>query len=295
MVMPNLSEGVQVFVVIYVLVIGLLFVTSRFWSPVLGRLRRALGFSTTSPATRTPDFVADNAALVSPAFRPGAPRPPRLKVPPDLASLDEAGLRSYGYRLGLCAQIVGFVATHNPTGFPIGLFREWYEDRWVAVQPACGVGAEQYLGEALRAIPADVGGHDEVVGRFASGARYAEMSDLVHFCGQAFAASRAGSPVHEAVIALADRLAVAVAFGGEDVAPADEEERALLERKLEVDFLQAPEAKQAHLRRMHGYFRRRLVELRDDPQAERRAERMADCRRHMEEHERLLAWLGACV
>jgi hypothetical protein len=32
--------------------------------------------------------------------------------------------------------------------------------------------------------------------------------------------------------------------------------------------------------------------LRDDPAAERRAERMADCRRHMEEHERLLRCLG---
>jgi hypothetical protein len=38
-----------------------------------------------------------------------------------------------------------------------------------------------------------------------------------------------------------------------------------------------------------------LVQLRDDPQAERRAERMADCRRHLEEHEKLLAWLGSSV
>lgn len=291
----NVSEAVQVFVLIYVLVIAALFVTSRFWSPALGKVWRAFGFSAAKPTTSTPAVVADAAVLVSHSFRSGAPRPPRLKVPPDLASLDEAGLRSYGHRLGLCAQIVGFVATHNPTGFPIGLFREWYEDRWMAVEPACGVGAEQYLGEALRAIPADVGGHDEVVGRFASEARYAEMSDLVHFCGQAFAASRAGSPVHEAVIALADRLAVAVAFGGEDVAPADEEERSLLERKLEVDFLEQVPSKVAHLRRMHAFFRQRLIALRDDPAGERRSERMADCRRHMEEHERLLSWLGSSV
>lgn len=291
----NVSEGVQVFVLIYVLVIAALYVTSRFWSPALGKVWRALGFSAAKPMTSTPAVVADAAVLVSHSFRPGAPRPPRLKEPPDLATLDAAGLRGYGHRLGFCAQIVGYVATQNPTGFPIGLYREWYEARWALVEAACGVGAEQYLGEALRAVPTDIAGHDEVVGRFASEARYAEMADLVHFCGQAFAASRAGSPVHEAVIALADRLAVAGAFGGDDVAPADDEERSLLERKLEVDFLQAPEAKHAHLRRMHGFFRRRLMELRDDPQAERRTERMADCRRHMEEHERLLAWLGSSV
>jgi hypothetical protein len=291
----NVSEGVQVFVLIYVLVIVALFVTARFWSPALGKVWRALGFSTAKPTTSTPAVVADAAVLVSHSFRPGAPRPPRLKEPPSLASLDAAGLRGYGHRLGLCAQIVGFVATHNPTGFPIGLFREWYEARWMAVEPACGVGAEQYLGEALRAIPTDEAGHDAVVARFASEARYVEMADLVHFCGQAFAASRAGSPVHDAVVALSDRLAVAGAFGGVVAAPADEEERSLLELKLEVDFLETAEAKHDHLRRMHGFFRRRLVELRDDPQAERRAERMADCRRHLEEHEKLLAWLGSSV
>jgi hypothetical protein len=62
---------------------------------------------------------------------------------------------------------------------------------------------------------------------------------------------------------------------------------------LEVDFLTAPEAKIAHLRRMHGFFRSRLIALRDDISAERRGERMADYRRHMEEQERLLRWLGS--
>jgi hypothetical protein len=88
---------------------------------------------------------------------------------------------------------------------------------------------------------------------------------------------------------------VAGAFGGVVAAPVDDEERSLLELKLEVDFLETAEAKHEHLRRMHGFFRRRLVELRDDPQAERRDERMADCRRHLEEHEKLLAWLGSSV
>ena len=97
----NVSEGVQVFVLIYVLVIAALFVTARFWSPALGKLWRGLGFSTTKPTISSPALVADNAALVSPSFRPGAPRPPRLKEPPNLASLDAAGLRGYGHRLGL--------------------------------------------------------------------------------------------------------------------------------------------------------------------------------------------------
>jgi hypothetical protein len=291
----NVSEGVQVFILIYVLVIAALFVTSRYWSPALVKLWRALGFASAKPAGGSPHTVADPAVLVFPSYRPGAPRPPRLKQPPDLTSSDDEALRGYAHRLGLCAQIVGFVAAGNPTGFPIGLFREWYDARWMMVEPACGVGAEQYLGEALRSIPADVAGHEEVVGRFSSEASYAEMADLVHFCGEAFAASRAGSPVHAAVIALADRLAVAVVFGGEDGAPVDEVDRMLLERKLEVDFLETDQAKQAHLRRMHGFFRRRLVSLRDDPEAERRLERMGDCRRHMEEHERLLAWLGSSV
>jgi hypothetical protein len=38
----------------------------------------------------------------------------------------------------------------------------------------------------------------------------------VHFCGQAFAAARAGSPVHQGILALADRFAVAEIFGRND-------------------------------------------------------------------------------
>jgi hypothetical protein len=288
----NVSEGMQVFVLIYVLVIAALFVTSRLWSPALARLWHALGFASAKPMVARPPVVVDPAASVSPSLSPGAPRPPRLKEPPGIASLDEAGLRDYGHRLGLCAHIVGFVAAGNPTGFPIGLFREWFEARWLAVEPACGLSADQYLDQALRSIPTDAQGHEEVIADFASAAVYAEMADLVHFCGQAFASCRAGSPVHMAIVSLADKLAVAVVFGG-DPPPGDESERALMERKLEVDFLMTDRAKHEHLRRMHGYFRRRLVQLRDEPGAERRAERMADYRRHMEEHERLLAWLGS--
>jgi hypothetical protein len=288
----NVSEAVQVFVLIYVLIIAGLYFTAKLWSPLLAKAWQALGFASAPAASVT---SADPVAMVSPSFRPGAPRPPKLKEAPDMASYDETALHGYAARLALCARIVGRIASGNPTGFPLGLFREWYEARWLAVSAVGGVDSEQSLGEALRLIPEDEAAYDELLVQFVSEANYAEMADLVHFCGQAFAASRAGSPVHEAVIALADRLAVAVAFGGEDVAPADEEERSLLERKLEVDFLEQVPSKVAHLRRMHAFFRQRLIVLRDDPAGERRSERMADCRRHMEEHERLLSWLGSSV
>jgi len=66
----NVSEAVQVFMLIYVLVIVALFVTARFWSPALGKVWRALGFSTAKPTISTPAVVADAAVLVSHSFRP---------------------------------------------------------------------------------------------------------------------------------------------------------------------------------------------------------------------------------
>lgn len=283
------------FVLIYVLVVAGLYVTSRFWMPVLARLGTALGLAPSSATSVAPGAAGGPVTLVSPSFRPGAPRPPRLKSPPELASRDEAGLRGYGRRLAMCARIVGRIASNNPAGFPSGLFREWFEARWLAVAAACGADTEQSLGEALRLIPADDKDYDAVIVQFAAEAGYAEMADLVHFCGQAFVASRAGSPVHVAIVALADRLAVAEIFGDHADSPSDEHEQSLLERKLEVDSLGHDQAKVSHLRRMHAFFRQRLVALRDDPAAERRSERMADCRRHMDEHERLLSWLGSAV
>jgi hypothetical protein len=291
----NVSEAVQVFVLIYVLIIAGLYLTAKLWSPLLAKAWQALGFVPSAAAPTASVTSADPVAMVSPSFRPGAPRPPKLKEAPDMASCDEIALRGYVVRLGLCARIVGRIASGNPTGFPLGLFREWYEARWLAVSAVCGVDSEQSLGEALRLIPEDDAAYDGVLGQFASQANYAEMADLVHFCGQAFAASRAGSPVHDAIVALADRLAVAEIFGLHDTSSTDEHERSLLERKLEVDFLEQGPSKVAHLRRMHAFFRQRLIALRDDPAGERRSERMADCRRHMEEHERLLSWLGSSV
>jgi hypothetical protein len=291
----NVSEGVQVFVLIYVLVIATLFVTARFWSPALGKFWRALGFSSAKPTPITPVVVADTASFVSPSYRPGAPRPPRLKEAPDVSVYDEVALRGYGARLGLSARVVGRIASSNPTGFPLGLFREWYEARWLGVSVVCAIDAEQSLDEALRVVPEDETAYQQLLADFAAQASYAEMADLVHFCGQAFAAARAGSPVHEGILALADRFAVAEIFGTNDSSPTDDHEQALLERRLEVDFLAPGAPKVAHLRRMHVFFRQRLIALRDDPLAERRSERMADCRRHMEEHERLLSWLGSSV
>lgn len=291
----NVSEAVQVFVLIYVLVIACLYFTARFWSPLLTKAWRALGFAATPVIPAVSVSSADPAVMVSPSFRPGSPRPPKLKDAPDLASYDEAALRGYGVRLGFCARIVGRIASGNPTGFPMGLFREWYGARWLAVGSVSGIDCEQSLGEALRLIPEDEAAYGQVLADFSAQASYAEMADLVHFCGQAFAASRAGSPVHEGILALADRFAVAEIFGTHDSAPTDDHEQSLLERRLEVDFLEQGAPKVAHLRRMHAFFRQRLIALRDDPSAERRSERMADCRRHMEEHERLLSWLGSSV
>jgi hypothetical protein len=186
--------------------------------------------------------------------------------------------------------VVGYVASVNPTGFPIGLFREWYEARRPARVSTDLTDAGEGLAEALRDVPADDAAYDAIVAEFASSATYAEMADLVHFCGEAFAAAKSGSPVHAMIHQLSDRLAVVVTV---DHASADEEDRRQLERRLEVDGLAVSADKIAHLRRMHGFFRARLISLRDDGSAERRTERMADCRRHMEEHERLLGWLGA--
>jgi len=291
----NVSEGVQVFVLIYVLVIACLYFTARFWSPLLTKAWKAMGLAATTVIPAVSVSSADPVAMVSPSFRPGAPRPPKLKDGPDMASYDEAALRGYGVRLGLCARLVGRIASSNPTGFPLGLFREWYEARWLAVSAVCGIDAEQSLDEALRVVPEHETAYEQLLSDFASQASYAEMADLVHFCGQAFAAARAGSPVHQGILALADRFAVAEIFGRNDSAPTDDHEQALLESRLEVDFLAPGAPKVAHLRRMHAFFRQRLIALRDDPSAERRSERMADCRRHMEEHERLLSWLGSSV
>lgn len=187
---------------------------------------------------------------------------------------------------------MGYVASANPTGFPLGLFREWYEARMMGPGMTDGsLDIGESMAAALRDIPADAAAYESVVAELAASATYAELADLVHFCGEAFAAAKAGSPVHVAVHDLSDRLAVVV--GSMDHAQAEDDDRQQLERKLEVDFLTAPEAKIAHLRRMHGFFRARLIGLRDDVAAERRGERMADYRRHMEEQERLLRWLGS--
>ena len=288
----NVSEGVQVFVLIYVLVMVALYLTSRFWLPILTKLKRALGFAAPVSAANPPPIPGDGSASLSYSFRPGAPRPPRLRKPPILGSDEPAVRLAYCGRLVLCTRLVGYVAAANPTGFPIGLYREWYEARWQAYGDDPATDSEQAISEALSLAIEHEAAWAAVVGEFAASASYAEMSDIVHFCGEAFIASKAGSATHARISGLAESLAVAVSSDSSDPAAMDEHDRMQLERKLEVDFLPEVSAKVAHLRRMHAFFRGRLIGLRDDSAAERRAERMADCRRHMEEHEKLLGSLG---
>ena len=286
----NVSEAVQVFILIYVLVIVGLYLSSRFWSPLLTKLKIALGLAAPASVAVAPPLPGDG--LVSHSFRQGAPRPPKLRNPPVLATDDHEARKAYCDRLGLATRLVGYVASANPTGFPLGLYREWHAARWQAYSDDPVVDSEQAIAAAIRQPVEDDVAYAAVVAEFAAGASYAEMSDVVHFCGEAFVASKAGSGVHVRISALAETLAVAAASDSAGPAEMDEHDRTQLERKLEVDFLSEVPAKVAHLRRMHAFFRGRLIGLRDEPAAERRGERMADCRRHMEEHERLLGCFG---
>ena len=288
----NVSEAVQVFVLIYVLVMVALYFSSRFWLPILTKLKRALGFAAPVSGAGPPPLAGEGSASLSYSFRPGAPRPPRLRKPPVLGSDEPAVRLAYCGRLVLCTRLVGYVAAANPTGFPIGLYREWHEARWQAYGDDSATDSEQAIAGALRQTIEDDAAFAEIVAEFSASASYAEMSDIVHFCGQAFIASKAGSTVHARISVLAESLAVAVSSDSSDPAAMDEHDRMQLERKLEVDFLPEVSAKIAHLRRMLAFFRGRLIGLRDDSAAERRVERMADCRRHMEEHEKLLGSFG---
>lgn len=288
----NISEAVQVFVLIYVLVVVALYLSSRLWSPLLGKLKQSLGMTPSASVGNPPTIPGDGSASLSYSFRPGAPRPPRLRTPPILGTDEPSARLAYCRRLGHCTRLVGFVAAANPTGFPIGLYREWHEARWETYCDDPAIGSEQAISEALSFAIEDEAAWAAVVGEFAVAASYAEMSDIVHFCSEAFIASKAGSTVLARISALAESLAVAVSSDSSDPASMDEHDRMQLERKLEVDFLPEVPAKVAHLRRMHAFFRGRLIGLRDDPAAERRTERIADCRRHMEEHEKLLGCFG---
>lgn len=287
----NISETVQVFVLIYVLVVVALYLSSRLWMPVLARLKRFLGFAPQASSASPPPIPGDGSASLSYSHRPGAPRPPKLRQPPMLGSDEPDVRRAYCRRLALATRLVGYVAGANPTGFPVGLFSEWHEARWSAYCDDPAVGSDQAVSLALAVPIEDEAACEAAAGELAENASYAEMADVVHFCGEAFVASKAGSTVHARITALADRLAVAVS--SDSSVTLDEHDRAQLERKLEVDFIPDISAKVAHLRRMHAFFRGRLIGLRDDPAADRRAERMADSRRHMEEHERLLGSYGA--
>ena len=288
----NIPEAVQVFVLIYELVMGALYFSARYWVPLLAKTGRALGLMRATTAQKAPPATAD-AAPLSYSFRPGAPRPPRLRRPPTLNPDGPEARLAYCRRLGLAARLVGFVASANPTGLPLGLFREWHESRWQAHGQDCGISHEDALSEALRELPEDEAAYASTMTEFASRASYDELADIVHFCGEAFAAAKAGSMVRARIIAMADQFAVAMHSDSSDPGSIDEQDRLLLERRLEVDFLSVVDEKVAHLRRMHAFFRGRLIELRDRSDGDRREERMAGCRRHMEEHEKLLACFGA--
>jgi len=288
----NTSEAVQVFVLIYVLVMAALYFSSRYWSPLISKLTRTLGLSAGAAAPAEPTSPTGDGLFLPPSFRPAPPRPPRLRPPPPLGRDDPEGRRAYRHRLGLSARLVGFVAAANPTGFPVGLYREWHGERWLTCCDDPALDAEVELAAAIGSASVDEPAYASALTEFAAAASYAEMADVVHFCGEAFAAAKAGSEAHARIIALSEALAVALPTDSADSAAMDDQDRLLLERKLEVDFRSKDDDKVAHLRRMHAFFRGRLMGLRDDPAAERRAERMADCRRHMEEHERLLRCLG---
>lgn len=284
----SVPAAVLVFILIYLVVMAALYLASRYWA-ILRAGRAGPSQLQSGPPPLIPDPVGPSTPY---SYRQGAPRPPRLRPPPVMELPDDAAVRGYAHRLALGARLVGYVASANPTGFPLGLFQEWYEARMMGSGMTEGFAdVGQSMAAALRDIPADAAAYEAVVTELAASGTYAELADLVHFCGEAFAAAKAGSPVHVAVHDLSDRLAVVV--GSVDHSQAEGDDRLQLERKLEVDFLTAPEAKIAHLRRMHGFFRSRLIALRDDISAERRGERMADYRRHMEEQERLLRWLGS--
>jgi hypothetical protein len=291
----NVSEAVQVFVLIYVLVMVGLYLSSRFWLPLLTKLKRSLGLSAPVSAVNPPPIPGDGSGSLSYSFRPGAPRPPRLRKPPLLGSDSPDDRLAYCRRLSLGTRLVAYIASANPTGFPIGLFREWHEARWETYCDDSAIGSEQAISDALGMAIEDDVGFAAVVAEFGVASSYAEMADLVHFCGEAFIASKAGSTVHARISSLAESLAVAVSSDSSDPASMDEHDRMQLERKLEVDFLPEVSAKVAHLRRMHVFFRGRLIGLRDDSSSERRLERMADCRRHMEDHEKLLHSFGVSV
>lgn len=285
----NISDVVQVFVLIFILVSAGLYFTSRFWSPLLSKVALLLGFAPPpSAAIATPASSVDGSAAVSYSFRPGAPRPPRLRQPPVLADDGPEARLAYCGRLSSATRLVAYVAAGSQKGFPAGLYREWHEARWNAYRGDPAVGSEQAVAEDLRVTIEDDAAFAVTMAGFEAAATYAEMADLVHFCGEAFVASKAGSAAHARIAALAERLAVAVWCESSDPTATEEHDRVMLERKLEVDYIPEIPAKVAHLRRMHAFFRLRLVGLRDDAAAERRPERMADCRRHMEEHERLL-------
>lgn len=289
----NVSEAAQIFILIYVLVVAALFLTHRFWYPLLASLRRALGFA---PASSDPaDFPQSEAQPAHPSLSSvsAAPRPPKLRPPPQLDLEAPDAAQAYGRRLLLCARIIGHISQGNPTGFPTGLFMEWLWARWPG-SPS----VERFDAASLPAFAVSgtsSGGHefDFILDEFSKDAVYAEQADLVDFCGEAFASAKAGSPVRTAIEALVEKFAVTHPSGWSSGTAVDDADRLLLERKLEVDFIPDIPAKVAHLRRMHAFFRQRLMWLRDDPLADRRTERMSDCRTHMEEHERLLACLGS--
>jgi len=288
----NISEAVQVFILIYILVIAALFLTSRFWSPLFTKFKQALGFA---PTASVQPPVGTPIAPVVTTYRPGAPRPPKLRPPPMLVLDDPEVRNAYFRRLVECAKVVSFVSASNPTGFPTGLFREWLSARYVGGPDAPFVDVEHLMASSGESLSASLAEFEALADGLSAQASYDELSDLMHFCGEAFPSAKAGSPIRAAVEVLADRLAVASPAASAGQSAPDEHDRQQLERKLEVDFLADVPAKVAHLRRMHAFFRGRLIALRDDATADRRAERMSDCRRHMEEHEKLLAWLGTSV
>lgn len=141
----NVSEGVQVFVLIYVLVMVALYFSSRFWLLLLTKLKRSLGLAAPASAANPPPIPGDGSGSLSYSFRPGAPRPPRLRKPVVLGSDSPNDRLAYCRRLSLCTRLVTHIASANPTGFPIGLYREWHEARWETYCDDTAIGSEQAI------------------------------------------------------------------------------------------------------------------------------------------------------
>ncbi len=280
----SFTDASAIIGLIYVLVFGLLYVTYEHWAR----------FLRTGPPK--PAAIRPSASTVPPGYvqRTAPPRPPKLLPPPSLNLITDQDRKAYCARLASCVRIVSYISRSGARAFPLGLLKEWHAARWKGDPENAGLDSAGAVSWYARFVPEDQSAYRTVVESL-MGASYDELHDFVNFCSQAFPLVSSDGPARGLIEEVADILAVTMPSGIDPIDEAGEEDTMLLERKLEVDFMHDIPAKVHQLRRMHALFRKRFAELRDDPRAERREARMSDCRMRMEEHESLLARLGANV